>query len=136
MLVKIEGTYQLVKSDNFDEYLKSCGVNFFIRSFANKFKPTVEIFKDGDYWIFRTVTPLKTIEVRFKFGEEFETDFPDGSGRKLKSTATLEGNKIKQVQKLSDGTALSDIKEFTEDQMITVITHGNVTSVRTYKRVA
>lgn len=136
MGITIEGRYVLVESENFDEYLKSCGVNFIVRAIAKKFKPVLDIFRDDEYWVWKSETPLKTIVVRFRLDEEFETDFPDGSGRKILVTATQEeNNKIVMNQQL-EGRTILDVKEFTEDGMITTIRQGNVVAVRKYNRVS
>jgi len=136
MGITIEGRYVLVESENFDEYLKSCGVNFIVRTIAKKFKPVLDIFRDGEYWVWKSETPLKTIVVRFRLDEEFETEFPDGSGRKVLITATQEEhNKIVMNQKLEEKTIV-DSKEFTENGMITTIRQGNIVCVRKYKRMS
>jgi len=78
MPVSIEGKYTLVQSENFDEYMKVCGVGFVIRTLMRNATPTVDITRDGDYWVLTTVVSFKTIEHRFKIGEEYDADFPDG----------------------------------------------------------
>jgi hypothetical protein len=74
----IEGKYVLVESENFDEYLKVCDVGFFIRTIMKSATPTIEIYRDGEWWVIKTIVPFKTVEHRFKSGEEFEMDIPDG----------------------------------------------------------
>ncbi len=133
-IVNIEGSYVLVDSENFDEYLKSCGVNFIVRAIAKQFKPVLEVCQDGEYWVWRTVTPLKTIVIRYRFGESFETDFPDGSGRKVVAKAVKDKNKITVVMKLEDKTII-DVKEFTDHGMVTTLKLDDVVAIRTYRKL-
>jgi len=136
MGITIQGRYVLVESDNFDEYLKSCGVNFIVRAGAKRFKPVLEVYRDGDYWVWKSETPLKTFVFRFRFDEEFEAEFPDGSGRKVLVTAKQdEDNKIVMNQQL-EGRNILDVKEFTEFGLVTTIRHGNIVAVRKYKRIS
>src|SRR5699024_10012870 len=45
---------------------------------AKTSKPTIEITLDGDEYTIKTITTLKTTEIKFKLGEEFEENRMDG----------------------------------------------------------
>ena len=47
-------------------------------------------------WTFKTSTILKSMELKFKLGEEFEESTPDG--REVKAIVTHEGDKSISVQ--------------------------------------
>ncbi|CAG2181389.1 unnamed protein product, partial [Oppiella nova] len=65
------GKYKLEKSDNFDNFLKELGVNFMLRKLANSTSPTLEITRNGDEFVFKTVSTVKTSTMTFTLGKEF-----------------------------------------------------------------
>jgi len=78
--------------------------------------PVVELTeKDGVYTL-KTTSTFKSTEIKFKLGEEFDEETADG--RKVKSTCTLEGNKLIQVQKGEKDTTIE--REFTPTEMTAV----------------
>jgi len=126
------GKYKLEKSDNFDNFLKELGVNFMLRKLANSTSPTLEITRNGDEFVFKTVSTVKTSTMTFTLGQEFEEERLDG--KKVKSVITVEGNKLIQTQK--DGAKeVIYVREFSGDTLTATSTANNVTSVRVYKRV-
>lgn len=75
--------------------------------------PVIELTeKDGVYTL-KTSSTFKSTEIKFKLGEEFDEETADG--RKVKSTCTLEGNKLIQVQKGDKTTTIE--REFTPTEM-------------------
>ena len=83
-MVQFVGKYEYESGENFDEFLKALGVGFIIRNLAKTSKPTIEISlaDDGTYTI-KTITTLKTTEIKFKLGEEFEETRMDGAKVKV-----------------------------------------------------
>lgn len=102
-----------MESHNFDDYMKALGVGLVMRKMANMAKPTVEISVDGDTWMIKTITSIKTTEIKFKLNEEFDETTADG--RKVKSTAHLDGNTLKIDQKGDYKTSIS--REFDGNNM-------------------
>ncbi|KAH7641012.1 fatty acid-binding protein [Dermatophagoides farinae] len=132
-MVQFEGKYQLESSENFDEFLKELGVGFILRNLAKTSKPTIEVIRDGDYWVIKTITTLKTTEIRFKIGEEFDEARMDG--KTVKTIVEMDGdNKMVQTQKGDKEVKI--IREFSENHLKTTCIVGNITSVRIYKRSA
>ncbi|CAJ0961245.1 unnamed protein product [Ranitomeya imitator] len=83
MVDKFLGTWLLVESKNFDDYLKGLGVGFATRQIANVTKPTTIISCDGDVIVLQTQSTFKNTEVKFKLNEEFDETTADD--RKVKS---------------------------------------------------
>ncbi|KAK1789643.1 hypothetical protein P4O66_015544, partial [Electrophorus voltai] len=80
------------------------GVNAMLRKVAGAAaaKPHVEIRQDGEQFYIKTSTSVRTTEINFHIGEEFDEETVDG--RKCKSLATWETeNKIYCKQTLVDG---------------------------------
>ncbi|XP_078584795.1 cellular retinoic acid-binding protein 2-like [Branchiostoma floridae x Branchiostoma japonicum] len=90
MAVDFTGNWKHVESENFEACLEALGVNFAIRKIAKNTNPRLEIQQDGDNFKIKTVA-LKTTEVKFKIGEEFEDDLPMG---KVKIMPTWDGEKL------------------------------------------
>ncbi|KAM7361643.1 fatty acid binding protein [Cochliomyia hominivorax] len=123
--------YKLDKSENFDEYMKELGVGMVLRKMGNSVTPTVELRKEGDVYTFTTSSTFKTSSITFKLGEEFDEETLDG--RKVKSICTMDGNKLVQEQKGDKPSTI--VREFTDSELITTLTIGDVKSVRVYKAI-
>lgn len=54
------------------------GVGIMLRKLGSTAKPTVEFSVNGDEWTFKTISTLKTTEVKFKLGEEVTETTLDG----------------------------------------------------------
>lgn len=67
----------------------SPGVNMMLRKIAvaAAAKPAVEIRQDGESFYIRTSTPVRTTEIRFRVGEEFEEQTVDGRPCKVRTGA-------------------------------------------------
>ncbi|XP_038167864.1 cellular retinoic acid-binding protein 2 isoform X2 [Arvicola amphibius] len=74
------GNWKIIRSENFEELLKALGVNVMLRKIAvaAASKPTVEIKQEGDSFYIKTSTTVRTTEINFKIGEEFEEQTVDG----------------------------------------------------------
>ena len=133
VIMSIEGKYTLETSENFDEFMKALGVGLVMRKLGATSKPTVELIKNNDEWTLKTSTAMKTTEVKFKMGEEFDETTYDGRECKTKFT-TEDGNKLVQVQNATKGKSAKYVREFTDAEMIMTCECDGVTSKRIYKR--
>ncbi|XP_006753649.1 PREDICTED: fatty acid-binding protein, heart-like [Myotis davidii] len=133
MVDAFAGTWKLVDSKNFDEYMKSIGVDFATRQVAIMIKPTTIFEINGDMITLKTQSTFKNTEISFKLGEEFDETMADD--RKVKSTVTLDGGKLVHVQKWN-GQETKLVWELVDGKLILMLTHGNVVSTRTYKKEA
>ena len=88
-------------------------IGFVMRKLGNSATPVVELTKDGDDYSFTTTTMLKTTTIKFKLGEEFEEE--RGDGAKVKSTITLDGNKMTHVMKGDPESTI--VREFNGDEL-------------------
>lgn len=71
-MANLVGTWDLVDSENWEEYLKEIGVGMIMRKAATSFKPTSIISRDGNMWTLKSVSTLKTTEVKATEGVEFD----------------------------------------------------------------
>ncbi|KAG9466043.1 fatty acid-binding protein, heart-like [Eleutherodactylus coqui] len=131
MVEKFQGSWRMVASENFDEYMKKLGVGFATRQIANVTKPTTIISLDGDTIVLQTQSTFKNTEIRFKLNEEFDETTADD--RKVKSLITLEDGKLKHVQKW-DGKETTLLREVNDDKLTLTLTLGDVVSSRHYEK--
>uniref|UniRef100_A0A3P8Z700 Cytosolic fatty-acid binding proteins domain-containing protein n=1 Tax=Esox lucius TaxID=8010 RepID=A0A3P8Z700_ESOLU len=104
MPIYFAGTWKMRSSENFDELLKALGVNAMLRKVAGAAasKPHVEIRQSGEQFYIKTSTTVRTTEINFTIGQEFNEETVDG--RKCKSLATWETeSKMTCRQTLLDG---------------------------------
>ncbi|XP_040280251.1 fatty acid-binding protein, heart-like [Bufo bufo] len=131
MVEKFLGTWRMMESKNFDDYMKGLGVGFATRQIANVTKPTTIICLEGDYIVLRTQSAFKNTEVKFKLNEEFDETTADD--RKVKSVVTLEDGKLIHVQKW-DGKETTLLREVDGDKLVLTLTLGEVVSTRHYEK--
>ncbi len=111
------GSWKMETSEGFNEIMQRLGVGFISRKAGNSMKPTVTVTKlDDEKYRMKSASTFKTTEFTFTLGEEFEETTPDG--RKVKSTITMDGNVMKQVQ-VADKTTYID-RSIEGDMMKTV----------------
>ncbi|KAM9116534.1 fatty acid-binding protein, heart [Pangshura tecta] len=125
------GSWKLVDSNNFDEYMKAIGVGFAMRQIANLTKPTCIIELEDDKIIVKTQSTFKSTEISFKLGEEFDETTADD--RHVKSLVTLDGGKLIHVQKW-DGKETTLVRELEDGKLILTLTLGTVICTRTYEK--
>merc|ERR1719464_433449 len=93
-------------------------LNCLLRKAATASTPVFEVSVEGDVICFKTSTMLKSMELKFKLGEEFDEKSPDG--RDVKAIVTQEGDKFISVQtaKKEGEKSTEIIREFKGDEMI------------------
>uniref|UniRef100_A0A8C8RPI7 Fatty acid binding protein 4 n=1 Tax=Pelusios castaneus TaxID=367368 RepID=A0A8C8RPI7_9SAUR len=125
------GTWKLISSENFEEYMRELGVGFATRKMAGVAKPSVIISTNGDVITIRTESTFKNTEFSFKLGEEFEETTADD--RKVKSIMTLDNGSLIQVQKW-DGKETTLKRKLVDGKLVVECTMNNVICTRTYER--
>nr|XP_004656953.1 myelin P2 protein [Jaculus jaculus] len=126
------GTWKLVSSEHFDDYMKALGVGLTTRKLGNLAKPKVIISKKGDYMTIRTESTFKNTEISFKLGREFEETTADN--RKTKSVVTLERGSLNQVQKW-DGKETTIKRKVVDGKMVVECMVKGVVCTRIYEKV-
>ncbi|KAL5016413.1 hypothetical protein ScPMuIL_006002 [Solemya velum] len=124
------GTWRLIDTQNFDEYMKAVGVGYVLRKMANLIKPTQEISVEGDKWNIKTISTLKTTDISFELGKEFDEMTADG--RKVKSMGSLVDQKLVVHQKGEPDSTIS--RTFDGKEMIMTLTAKDVTCTRKYEK--
>ncbi|XP_043488140.1 probable fatty acid-binding protein isoform X2 [Polistes fuscatus] len=120
--------YKLQSSEKFDEYMKALGVSLVTRKMGASVNPVVELTESDGTYTLKTNSPFKNSEIKFKLGEEFEEETPDG--RKVKSVCTLDGNKLLHIQKGEKETTIE--REFSATEMKAVMKVDDIVCTRVY----
>lgn len=134
-MAKIVGKYKMESSENFDEFMKALGVGMVMRKMGNAATPSVDITEEGGTYSLKTISTFKTTEIKFKLGEEFEETTADG--RTVKSTISLDGNKMTHKQTGDKEKKEKDsvlLREFTDTEMIMECKVDDIVCKRVYKR--
>ncbi|KAM3679005.1 myelin P2 protein-like isoform X2 [Ammospiza nelsoni] len=97
MCNRFVGTWKLISSENFDDYMKELGVGLAARKLGGLARPDVIISMKGDIVTIRTESTFKNTAISFKLGQQFDETTADD--RKVKSVVTLEKGSLVQVQK-------------------------------------
>ncbi|XP_050499483.1 fatty acid-binding protein, adipocyte isoform X2 [Diabrotica virgifera virgifera] len=123
--------YKLYQSENFDAFLKELGVGLVTRKMGATVSPVVDLQKEGDEYILSSISTFKNVILKFKPGVEFDQETPDG--RKVKSTITIDGNTLHEVQKNPSGTETVIDRTFSADEIKMEMSVNNVKATRIYK---
>ncbi|XP_050746688.1 fatty acid-binding protein, adipocyte isoform X2 [Gymnogyps californianus] len=126
------GTWKLLSSENFEDYMKELGVGFATRKMAGVAKPNVTISINGDVITIKTESTFKNTEISFKLGEEFDETTADD--RKTKSVVTLEKGSLVQVQKWN-GKETTIKRRLVDGKMVVECAMKGVVCTRVYERV-
>ncbi|XP_007420161.1 retinoid-binding protein 7 [Python bivittatus] len=98
MPVDFNGTWNFVRSENFESYMLALGIDFATRKIANLLKPQKVIKQEGDSFSISTTSTFRNYFVQFKIGEEFDEDNKGLDNRKCTSVVTWDNDKIVCVQ--------------------------------------
>ncbi|XP_055403464.1 fatty acid-binding protein, adipocyte-like [Bubalus kerabau] len=126
-----EGTWKLVSSENFDDYMKEVGVGFATRKVAGMAEPTLIISVNGDVATIRSESTFKNTEISFKLDQEFDEVTPDD--RKVKSIINLDEGALVQVQNW-DGKSTTIKRKLVDEKMVLECVMNGVTATRVYER--
>merc|ERR1712221_32796 len=129
-MAPITGTYTQVSSEKYEEFLKALGVGFILRKAALASTPVMTISEDGGNWTMVTKTTVKSIELKFRLGEEFE-EFEEDR-RHCKTVVTLEGNKMTTTQNATKAGEKNVVvvREFNDEGLTYTATCDGVTSTQ------
>lgn len=132
MAAAFVGKWNMESSENFDNYMKAVGVGTIMAKVGSTAKPTLHISIDGDTWTLKSETTFKTSKVEFKLGQEFDETTVDD--RQMKTTFTLDGNKLTQDQKGAIPSTI--IREVNGDKMVVTCKAGDVVATRHYVKAS
>ena len=84
--------------------------------------PMMEISVDGDQMTIKNVSLMRTVENKFKLGEEYIENMPNAKIRSV--TTKVDDKKIETKSVVEDtGAACGRLYEFTDDECVITLTH-------------
>ncbi|CAG4988508.1 unnamed protein product [Parnassius apollo] len=118
----IQGKYQHYKNENIDDYFTAVGVPFMGRKMMAMSSPLMEITFDGENMTIKNSSLLRTVELKFKIGEEYEEQMPNTT---IKSVTTIvNDNEIKTDSIIPQSNEKCGRHySFTDDECIVTLTH-------------
>ncbi|XP_034278225.1 myelin P2 protein-like [Pantherophis guttatus] len=132
MVEQFLGTWKLILSENFDEYMKELGINFAQRQLGSLAKPKVIITMGKDVITIRTETIFTVNEISFQLDQEFEERTIDN--RLAKSIVTKDNDTLIHIQKWN-GNHTTIKRKIVDGNMVLEYIFNDVISTRVYKRV-
>merc|ERR1712112_806260 len=129
-MVELKGTYERSSAENYEAFLDALGVGMILKKAATATTPVMTVSEGGGQWTIKTSTMLKSMELKFKMGEEFDEKTPDG--REVKAKGTFEDGKIVTVQKAKkDGEkSTKSIRELEGDVLVYTMTIDGVDDLK------
>lgn len=124
--------FKLVRSDNFDAYLRYSKIRLFFRKLAHVVKPVVKLYEQDGKYTFQTLWGVTETTMTFRPGVPFGEIRVDGS--QVKSLVEFSDNKMIQYQTLGEFQT-TILREFSDKQLKTTITCGDIVSTRWYERI-
>ena len=133
-MVQMTGTYLRTQEEGYEKFLSKLGVGFLIRKAATASTPVMTVTENDGKWKMTLKTVLKTNELNFKIGVEFEEKTADG--RHCKTTVTKEGNKLitHQVPIKAGEKAVKVIRDFSDEGIDVEFICEDVVSKQFFKR--
>lgn len=108
------------KNFQFFSLLISIGVGLVTRKMGATVSPVISLNKDGDNYVLTSNSTFKNMTSKFQPGIEFDDETADG--RKVKSTITIDGNVLKEVQKDGNGKITTLERTFTDNE-VKIVSH-------------
>ncbi|XP_068623857.1 fatty acid-binding protein 2-like [Battus philenor] len=133
-MVFLGKSYVLEKDENFENFIENLGLPSERAAFyKSQFKPIHKVEKNGNVFTLSATCPGENKQVSFKIGEEFDEKL--SPKHIAKTTFTLDGNTLNQVQKFPHGCDVMYKREYFDDKLITTLTTNkwNGKAVRYYK---
>ncbi|CAF1418366.1 unnamed protein product [Rotaria sordida] len=130
----LKGTWDYVKDENMDAFMKEIGVGMAARMMAKGIKPRLVISENGGKWTLRSESTLKTNTIEFTPDVEFDDKTADG--REIKTIVRFKNGTWEHTTRDKHGKewiATRYINDQGQQQLD--ITCGSVKAHRWFKRV-
>ncbi|XP_041972228.1 fatty acid-binding protein 2-like [Aricia agestis] len=112
-------TFKHKTDENFKEFLDSLGIGDVKVQAILDTCPSQKLDKNGDDYVLTTSDCKKSKELTFKNGVEFEENVTENVT--AKTTFTIDGDVLKQVQKFPDGRSLFIDRKFTDNTLLVTL---------------
>ncbi|KPP56644.1 retinol-binding protein 2-like [Scleropages formosus] len=93
------GRWEMVKNENFEEYMKVLDIDFATRKIALHLTQTKVFVQDGDKFETKTLSTFRNYDLNFTVGVEFDEHTKGLDNRVVKTLVTWDGDKLVCTQK-------------------------------------
>ncbi|XP_013146166.1 PREDICTED: fatty acid-binding protein-like [Papilio polytes] len=135
-MAPIQGKYQHYKNENIDDYFIAVGVPYIGRKMMAMSSPLMEITFDGENMSIKNSSLIRTVEHKFKIGEEYEEHMPNTT---IKSVTTIvNDNEIMTNSVIPENQAKCGRHYlFSDEECIVTLTHEKASTPgkRYFRRV-
>ncbi|XP_063911635.1 sodium/calcium exchanger regulatory protein 1-like isoform X7 [Zophobas morio] len=131
--MSVGGTFQLVKNENFVEYLIALGTPEDKAKLAESHKSTVQVVLDGKKVSLNSDSGVNKTSSTLTLGEEVDEPMPNNTI--LKSTAKIDGSTLTITSNSPNGKSFSRVFKFSDSELVLTLDGGSVVAKRFYKRV-
>lgn len=135
----LSGIFKLTSSENFNEFLKEIGINFFWRYLYNVSTDNLEIAKNGNGYVIKTFvnnslfykSGLHFMRQELVFGQpDQQLQF---NGKRAKTVVRMDKGKLIEETKI-DGKLVQSVYQIKGNELMITTSAGNVSSNRFYRR--
>ncbi|KAJ3667011.1 hypothetical protein Zmor_002422 [Zophobas morio] len=133
--MSVGGTFQLVKNENFVEYLTALGIPEDKAKLADSLKPKLQVVVDGKKISLNSDSGVDNASSTLTLGEEVDEPMPNNIT--LKSTAKIDGSTLTITSKTPKGKTGSRVYKFSDSELVLTLNEdgGSIVAKRFYKRV-
>merc|ERR1712183_225259 len=126
-------TFNFDNNDNYEAFLKACGMGSMKRGFVTKLGGSITVSKISDTkYEFTVVNGPKSKTRQVSFGEQFEEDGMDGG--KIRGAWVEEGGKLVGNFKNDKGNEFVFTRELIGGQLVQTMKAGSVVAKRFYNK--
>merc|ERR1712154_297351 len=116
-------------------FMKALGVGLVTRKLGNKSSPVVTITEEAGEFTMKQESLVKTSEIKFRIGQEFDEVTADGRQVKSKMTLKSPNVMIHEMLGTNGGKDSVCIREFLGDKMVATCKVDDIETVRSYAAV-
>ncbi|NXY43453.1 FABPI protein, partial [Ceuthmochares aereus] len=127
------GTWKIDRNENYEKFMEAMGVNIMKRKLGAHDNLKITMHQDGNKFKIKESSTLRTIEIEFTLGVNFEYSLADGT--ELTGSWNMEGNKlVGSFTRKDNGKVITAHREIIGDELVQTYTYEGVEAKRIFKR--
>uniref|UniRef100_A0A8C5LS47 Fatty acid binding protein 2 n=1 Tax=Leptobrachium leishanense TaxID=445787 RepID=A0A8C5LS47_9ANUR len=128
-----DGNWKVDRSENYDTFMETMGVNIMKRKLAAHDNLKVIIHQEGDKFSVKESSTFRSIEINFTLGVQFDYALADGT--ELSGAWALEGDKlVGTFTRKDNGKTLKTNRVIIGDELVQTYVYEGVEAKRIFKK--
>ncbi|XP_059122173.1 fatty acid-binding protein, intestinal-like [Peromyscus eremicus] len=128
-----DGSWKVDHNENYDKIMEKMGINVLKRKVAAHDNLKLTIRQEGNKFTIKESCRIRTIDVVFELGVDFNYTLADGT--ELKGSMSLEGNKLTgKFKRIDNGKDVIAVREISGDELILTYIYEGVEAKRIFKK--